>query len=150
MEKKRVYIGADHAGFSLKEFLKKHLESKGHEVYDEGAFILSKRDDYPDFAAKVAKAVADNPQSIGILCCGSAQGMAIAANKISGIRAVAITNIKEATITRTHNNANVLCLAGWYLTRAKASKLADTFIATQFSDHPRHVRRLKKIARLEH
>ena len=95
MQKQVIYLGADHAGFELKEFLKHYLTKKGHEVYDEGAHKLDKLDDYPDYALKVANEVADNLDAKGILCCGSAQGMCIAANKISGIRAVAPANKKK-------------------------------------------------------
>lgn len=149
MNKKVIHLGADHAGFALKQFLKHYLAKKGHEVYDEGAHKLDKKDDYPDYALKVALEVADNPEAKGILCCGSAQGMCIMANKVSGVRAVSPVSLKEATLTRTHNNANVLCLAGWSLTQAKAKKLVDTWLAAEFSNDARHVRRLKKIADLE-
>lgn len=149
MQKRVIHIGADHAGFELKEYLKHSLKKKGHEVYDEGAHKLDKGDDYPDFAIKVAREVADNPESKGILCCGSAQGMCITANKVPSVRAVAPATIKEAQLTRTHNNANVLCLAGWSLTKSKAQKLVDAWLNSEFSNEARHVRRLKKITDLE-
>lgn len=145
MKKEVVYIGADHAGFELKEHIKSYLKRKGYEVYDEGAHTLNKKDDYPDFAYRVARNVADNPDSFGVLCCGSAQGMCIAANKVRNIRAVSAISVKEATLTRTHNNANVLCLSGWYMSNKNAEKITDVFLATHFSNLPRHVRRLKKI-----
>ena len=149
MQKQVIYLGADHAGFELKEFLKHYLTKKGHEVYDEGAHKLDKLDDYPDYALKVANEVADNLDAKGILCCGSAQGMCIAANKISGIRAVAPANKKEALLSRTHNNANILCLAGWSLSRFKARRIVNVWLEAEFSNEPRHVRRIKKIARME-
>lgn len=149
MHKEVVHIGADHAGFALKEALKHYLSKKGHQVYDAGAHKLDKKDDYPDYALKVASEVSENPDAKGILCCGSAQGMCIVANKVAGVRAVSPTNVKEATLTRTHNNANVLCLAGWSLSTAKAKKLVDTWLSAQFSNDARHIRRLKKIADLE-
>ncbi len=149
MHKEVIHIGADHAGFELKESLKHYLSKKGHQVYDEGAHKLDKKDDYPDYALKVAKEVADNPEAKGILCCGSAQGMCIVANKVPSVRAVSPTTAKEALLTRTHNNANVLCLAGWSLSSAKAKKLVDTWLSAQFSNDVRHVRRLKKIADIE-
>lgn len=149
MEKRALYLGADHAGFELKEFLKSYLKKKGFKIYDEGAHKLDKTDDYPDFAAKVAREVAENPDALGILFCGSAQGMCIAANKILNIRAVAPSNVKEAKITRTHNNANVLCLAGWTLSALKAHKIVDAWLGAEFSNEPRHVRRLKKITDIE-
>lgn len=149
MKKEIIYLGADHAGFELKEFLKAHLMKSGYTVYDLGAHMLDKHDDYPDFAHKVAESVAENDASFGILCCGSAQGMCIVANKQAGIRAVSVINPKEAAITRSHNNANVLCLAGWSLSKPKAAKITNIWLATPFSQEPRHVRRLKKIAQLE-
>lgn len=149
MKKGTLHLGADHAGFELKEQLKDYLEKNGYDLYDEGAHTLDKSDDYPDYALKVAREVTDNPDSKGILCCGSAQGMCIAANKVPGIRAVSPATIKEATLTRTHNNANVLCLAGWSITLAKAKRLVDAWLAANFSNEPRHVRRLKKITDLE-
>ncbi len=149
MEKRVVYLGADHAGFELKEYLKRYLEKKGYEIYDEGAASLDKRDDYPDFAIKVAKDIMRNHEGKGILCCGSAQGMCITANKFQGVRAVSVVNVKEAKITRTHNNANVLCLAGWHLSKPRAVGIVETWLQTPFSNEPRHVRRLKKITDLE-
>lgn len=149
MIKKVIHVGADHAGFELKEHLKKWLLKRGYEVYDEGAHKLDKTDDYTDYAAKVAREIAENPDSKGILCCGSAQGMCIAANKIPQVRAVAPATMKEAMLTRTHNNANVLCLAGWSITASKAQRLVDAWLNAEFSNEPRHVRRLKKIADLE-
>lgn len=149
MEKKVIHLGADHAGFELKEFLKKYLTKKGHETYDEGAHTLKKTDDYPDYALKVAREIADNPEARGILCCGSAQGMCIVANKIPTVRAVAPMSVKEALLTRTHNNANVLCLAGWSLPKTKAAKLVDAWLSAEFSNEPRHVRRLTKITDIE-
>jgi len=149
MQKQVIYLGADHAGFELKEHLKRYLTKKGYEVYDEGAHKIDKLDDYPDYAMKVANEVAENLDAKGILFCGSAQGMCIAANKFSGIRAVAPANKKEALLTRTHNNANILCLAGWSLSRLKARRIVNTWLEAEFSNEPRHVRRLKKIADIE-
>ena len=147
MEQKNVHIGADHAGFALKEHLKKYLQKKGYEVNDVGAKKLVKTDDYPDYAKKVAKAVQKN--GLGILCCGSAEGVCIAANKFKRIRAVAVWSLKNAKLSKEHNNANVLCLSGWQLPRKKAERIVLTWLKTPFSKAKRHVRRLKKIARIE-
>ncbi len=149
MKKSIIHIGADHAGFELKQHLVAYLKKKGYEVYDEGAHKLDKHDDYPDFALKVAREVSDNLDSRGVLCCGSAQGMCITANKVVGIRAVNPATVKEAVITRTHNNANILCLAGWSVTPSKAQRLLDAWLDAEFSNEARHVRRLKKITDLE-
>ncbi|MEA3272071.1 MAG: RpiB/LacA/LacB family sugar-phosphate isomerase, partial [Patescibacteria group bacterium] len=117
----KIFLGADHAGFKLKEQIKKYLEKSGHKVLDEGALKYNKKDDYPDFAAKVAKKVkGDNS---GVLVCGSSHGVCIAANKFKGVRAVAVSNTKDAKLTRQHNDANVLCLSGWDLSLSRAKKI---------------------------
>ena len=142
-----IYLGADHAGFALKESLKKVL-AKSFSVTDLGAHKFQKNDDYPDIAAKVARtAVKDKIK--GILICGSAEGMCIAANKIKGIRAVAVWTLENARLSREHNDANVLCLSGWQLAPKMAAKIARTWLNTPFSSEARHKRRITKIARLE-
>lgn len=141
-----IYLGADHAGLKLKEQIKKYLEKK-YKVFDLGAFKFEKADDYPDFAAKVAKKVSAG--GTGLLFCGSSHGVCIAANKIQGIRAVAVSNIRDAKLTREHNNANVLCLSGWNLKLDVAKKIVDVWLKTEFSGEERHVRRLEKIKKLE-
>ena len=145
---KEVYIGADHAGFELKEHLKVYLKKQGYDVYDEGAFQLDRHDDYPDFGLKVAKSVAHNLDGFGILCCGSAQGMCIVANKVKGIRAISAADEKEAMITRTHNNANILCLGGRIKKPEEATRLVQIWLETRFAGD-RHARRLEKIAAIE-
>ncbi|MBI2665477.1 RpiB/LacA/LacB family sugar-phosphate isomerase [Candidatus Woesearchaeota archaeon] len=125
----KIYLGADHAGFDLKEALKKWLDKKKILYQDLGNTVLDKNDDYPDFAEKV--------------------GMSIAANKVKGVRAVVPFSVKEAELSREHNDANVLCLSGWYFSPAKATGLVQKFLNTSFSNAVRHKRRLKKIERLE-
>src|SRR5574342_30380 len=147
MEQKTVYIGADHAGFALKEHLKKFLQKKGYPVKDLGAHKFVKGDDYPDYAAKVAKAVQKGGK--GILVCGSAEGVCIAANKLKGIRAVPVWSLQNAKLSRQHNDANILCLSGWQLPKKKAEQITLAWLKTPFSREKRHVRRIKKIARLE-
>ena len=142
-----VYIGADHAGFALKEHLKKFLHSKGYSVKDSGAHKLVKTDDYPVYGAKVAKAV--RKEGKGILICGSAEGICIVANKFKKIRAVAVWTLQNAKLSRQHNDANVLCLSGWELTKKKAEQITLTWLKTPFSGEPRHLRRLKEIQRIE-
>ena len=146
MEQKTVHIGADHAGFALKEHLKKFLQAKGYKVKDHGAHKYVKTDDYPDYAAKVAKAAR---KGMGILVCGSAEGVCIAANKIKGIRAVPVWSLQNAKLSRQHNDANVLCLSGWQLPKKQAEKIALTWLKTPFPGEKRHARRIQKIARLE-
>lgn len=152
----KIYIGADHAGFTLKEKLKKWLTSEGFTVVDKGNTKMNMQDDYPDYGAKVAQAVQKGPskgtwiqQAKGILVCGSSQGVAITANKFKGIRAVTPNTISEAQKTREHNNANVICLSGWKQTPDKAQKLILAWLETGFSAEPRHARRVKKISIIE-
>ena|SRR3989344_8247342 len=141
----KIYLGADHAGFKLKEHLKKALaNSNTIDISPE----YEKDDDYPDIAAKVARAVAKN-KAKGILFCGSAEGVCIAANKIKGIRAVAVWSEKNAKLSREHNDANVLCLSGWQLSPKKAVSIAKLWLKTPFSNESRHKRRIAKIKRLE-
>lgn len=145
---KPIYIGADHAGFPLKEKLRKWLEHKHVPYVDVGNKKLDPKDDYPDFATVLArKVVAD--KSLGILVCGSAQGMCIAANKIKGARAVIPYSLREARLSKEHNNANILCLSGWFTHLHKSKRMIEVFLTTPFSQEPRHVRRLEKIKRLE-
>lgn len=143
-----IYLGADHAGFKLKEKIKKILEKKGYKVLDQGALKFVKTDDYPDFATKVAQKIKKDDDR-GILVCGSSQGVCIAANKFKGVRAVAVSNTRDAKLTREHNDANVLCLSGWNTTTEKAEKIINTWLKTEFSKEPRHVRRVRKINKLD-
>lgn len=146
---KSVFLGADHRGFKLKEQFKPYLEKKGYLVHDLGAYTYDENDDYPDFAVAVAQAVVDAKHGVGILCCGSGQGMCIAANKIKGVRAVNVQSIADAKLSRQHLNSNILCLSGLELPQKKAFAIADTWLTTAFSEAARHNRRLKKIAKLE-
>lgn len=142
----RVYVGADHAGFELKEKLKRALKKDGYEVVDCGAKRYLKTDDYPDYAARVARKVQKGGK--GILLCGSAEGVCIAANKFEGIRAVPVWTLANARLSREHNDANVLCLSGWQLSEAKARRIALEWLETEFSGAERHARRIRKIGEL--
>jgi len=144
-----IYLGADHAGFKLKEQLKKYLQTQKINFEDSGNFKLSKNDDYPEFGFKVAKAVAKDPQNRGILICGSSFGVCIVANKVKGIRAVSVGNIKDAKLSRKHNDANILCLSGWDLNLEIAKKIINIWLKTKFSKAKRHLRRLAMIKRYE-
>ena len=144
----KIYIGADHAGFKLKEKLKVWLLKKKLEIEDAGALTFNPSDDYPDFAEKVARKVV-REKSLGILLCGSAQGMCIAANKVRGVRAVVPFSVKEAELARRHTMANIICLSGWYFNPLKAKKLVWTFLRTPFSKEERHLKRVEKIKQLE-
>jgi ribose 5-phosphate isomerase B len=145
---KTVYIGADHAGFKLKQELKKFLDQQGYKAMDVGAFELDPADDYPVYAYKAAKAVSKN-KAMGILVCGSAEGVCIAANKVKGIRAVAVWTLRNARLSREHNDANILCLSGWEVSPASAKKIVKAWLETGFSGQERHKRRLEEIRRIE-
>lgn len=144
-----IYLGSDHAGHELKLEIATHLEERGEEYRDLGNTFNDPEDDYPDFAFAVAEAVAADADSFGILVCGSAQGVCMAANKVKGVRAAAVTTPEDARLTREHNAANVLCLSGWKRTIEEAGPIVDTFITTEFSGEERHVRRLTKISEYE-
>lgn len=145
---KPIYIGADHAGFALKEKIKRWLEHKHVPYVDIGNKKLDSKDDYPDFAIPLTKKVVGE-KSLGILVCGSAQGMCIAANKIKGARAVIPYSLKEARLSKEHSNANIICLSGWFTHLHQAKRMIEIFLTTPFSQEPRHVRRVEKIKRLE-
>ena len=148
MKKEHVYLGADHAGFELKENIKRYLSDKV-QLSDLGSHKYEKHDDYPKYAQKVAKSVSKDKSAKGILVCGSAQGMCIAANKVKHVRAVTPNTQSEAKLTRQHNDSNVLCLSGWNLSTKEAFKIIDVWLKTEFSKDPRHTRRLKEIAKIE-
>lgn len=146
-----IYIASDHAGFELKKALIEHLKSKGLEVEDIGAHVFDKDDDYPDFIYPCAKKVGENPGSLGIVMGGSGQGEAMAANKALGVRAALYYGAKPEIITlsKEHNNANVLSLGARFLTVDEAVEAVDLWLITKFSGEPRHARRIEKIQKLE-
>ena len=143
----KIAIGADHAGFELKESLRSQLEQAGHEVVDFGT-NSPQPVDYPDFAGKVAHDVAGGAAGRGILVCSTGVGMSIAANKVDGIRAALGTVPDEVRLTREHNDANVLTLGARYLDAPKAMELVNIFLETKF-EGGRHARRVGKIMDLE-
>lgn len=145
----RIVIGADHAGFSLKERLRADLEAAGHEVVDVGAHEYDKDDDYPDFSAAVGRAVAAGEGERGILICGSGVGACIAANKIKGVRACLCHDIYSATQGVEHDDMNVLCLGGLIVGEALARKLVAGFLQASFIGEGRFRRRLDKVLALE-
>ncbi len=144
----RVLIGADHGGFGLKEQVKAHLMGRGHDVVDLGAYSADPVD-YPDVATKVAHGVAAGEAERGILFCGTGIGMAIAANKVPGIRAANIFDPEIAKLAREHNDANVLTLGGRFTPAETAKQIADVFLATEFTHDDRHVRRIGRIHEIE-
>lgn len=144
-EKKVIYLGSDHAGFKAKEELKPYIESKGFEVTDLGCFS-EEPCDYPDIAREVGEKVSEHHGTMGVLLCGSGIGVAMAANKIHGVRAVQAINPELAALARQHNDANVLTMGG-RLTEVSAMKLiVDKFLETKFeNDEERRVRRVEKV-----
>lgn len=145
-----IYIGADHRGFNLKEHIKKFILDKGYAVEDMGAKQFVEEDDYPDFAAAVARKISDNSEaSRGILVCGSGVGVDIVANKFSRVRSVLAFSTDQAYAGRHDDGANVLSLAADYITETDAEKIAQVFLVTPFGAEPRYKRRLDKISRIE-
>src|SRR5690349_6560756 len=145
----KIAIAADHAGFSLKEALRDELMARGHEVVDLGT-DNDQSTDYPDYAAAVAREVAAKHVDRGFLVCSTGVGMAMAANKVPGIRAALAINDEEVRLTRDHNDANVLTFGAKFVDTAQAARMAEVFITTPFSGGARHMRRIAKMAELEH
>ena len=143
----KIAVAADHAGFALKEQLRRRLAQEGHEVVDFGA-TSAESCDYPDFAQPAARDVAQGRSDRGILVCSTGIGMAIAANKIAGVRAAPAQSEDEVRMTREHNDANVLTLGAKYLDEERAIELIHVFLNTEFAGG-RHARRVAKIAQLE-
>jgi ribose 5-phosphate isomerase B len=144
----KIAIAADHAGFVLKEKLRRRLAQEGHEVVDFGT-DSAESCDYPDFAQPAARDVAQGRSDRGILVCSTGIGMALAANKIAGVRAAPAQSEDEVRLTREHNDANVLTLGARYLDEGRAMELIHTFLDTQFAGG-RHARRVAKISQIEH
>lgn len=143
----RVALGADHAGVHLKNAVRSLLEKKGIEVRDVGT-TDDESVDYPDFAETVGRAVVSGEADLGILVCGTGLGMAIAANKIAGVRAASVTDLDSARLAREHNDANVLALGARVTAPDRALEIVETFLDTPFAGG-RHQRRLEKITAIE-
>ena len=145
----RIGIATDHGGFSLKEELLGQLRRTGHEVVDFGALHLSEGDDYPDYVLPLARAVASKEVERGVAICGSGVGASVCANKIRGVRAAVIHDHFSAKQGVEDDHMNILCMGGRTVGPAVALDLLQTFLAAEFSQAPRHLRRLGKIASLE-
>lgn len=139
----QVFIASDHAGFGLKEFVKKVLVERGLEVCDLGA-DSQQRVDYPDFAQKLCERVLATPESRGVLICGSGIGMSIAANRFSGIRAALCTDSYLAKMARLHNDANVLCMGERVIGQGEAEEIVAQFFSVEF-EGGRHIERVSKL-----
>lgn len=139
----KLVIGADHAGFEYKELLKKYLTEKNLTVTDKGTYSKDSVD-YPDFAHPVAGAIENKEAEFGILICGSANGVAITANRHHGVRAAICWNNEVAELARKHNNANIICIPARFVGIDLAKCMTDIFLETSF-EHGRHERRMEKI-----
>ena len=144
----KIAIAADHAGFELKEKLKQKLARDGYQVADFGT-DSTESTDYPDYAQRVAREVGEGRADRGVLVCGTGVGMAMAANKVAGVRAAPLWSEDEARLAREHNDSNVATFGARLIDDARASQLMDVFLNTEFSGG-RHARRVAKIAQLEH
>jgi ribose 5-phosphate isomerase B len=145
----RVGIATDHGGFSLKEEMVTQLRAAGHEVIDFGAQSLSPDDDYPDVVVPLAQAVAEGKVDRGVAICGSGVGASVCANKVPGIRAALIHDHFSARQGVEDDPMNILCMGGRTVGPAVAWDLVQTFLAAEFSQAERHLRRLKKVALIE-
>ena len=152
----KIYLGADHAGWDLKEKIKVYLRGLGYEVADEGAFALDPNDDYPDFIDIVAKLVASDPESRGIIFGGSGQGEAMCANRYKRVRATVYYGSPRAELrgeddweiiklSREHNNANILSIGARLVDEGEAKRAIKLWLETPFSGADRHIRRLAKL-----
>lgn len=150
-----IHIGADHAGFELKEALVRYLQKLGYEVVDHGAHLYDEFDDYPDFVAPVGRAVSNQPNRVrGIVIGGTGQGEAMTANQFPNVRAVVFygdkifKNSSIIKLSREHNDANVLSLGARFLSVSEAKRAVKTWLTTPFPGEYKHVRRIKKIEKI--
>lgn len=143
----KLSLGVDHGATALRSALLEHLRQRGHEIIDHGT-DSTESVDYPDFARLVADDVLSGRAQCGILCCTTGIGMSISANKVPGIRAALVRHEDEASLTRRHNNANVLCLGGLHTTPYEAARLVDAFLGSEF-EGGRHARRVDKFSQWE-
>jgi len=145
----RVALGSDHAGFEQKEHLRTYLEQQGHVVTDVGTRSGDESVDYPDFAFDVGRTVASGDADFGVLVCGTGVGMAMAANKVDGVRAANVTDPEFARLARAHNDANVVAVSGRFIPAEVNERIVDAFLATAF-EGGRHGQRVDKINGAEH
>lgn len=143
-----IYIGADHRGFELKEFLKEYLKNEGHEVEDVGAFTFNPEDDYVDYAIKTAEMVEGTKGDKGILLCGSGHGMELVANRFPNVRAILSFNDDVTQQGREDEDANIIVLPADYVSEEEAKERLRIFLTTEKSTEERHVRRRNRIANL--
>ncbi|SMO77895.1 RpiB/LacA/LacB family sugar-phosphate isomerase [Solitalea koreensis] len=146
---KQIGVASDHAGFELKQYLKKILLDTGYEVRDFGNIQMQPNDDYPDYIIPLARAIAEGSVTRGIAICGSGVGACVAANKIAGVRACLIHEKFSAHQGVEDDDMNMICLGGRVIDQSLAWELTSIFLSAKFSKEKRHIRRLKKITALE-
>lgn len=144
----KIVIGCDHAGFGIKEAVKKHIEEMGHEVTDVGTYSAESCH-YPVYASAACKKILDGECELGILICGTGIGMSMAANKHNGIRAACCSDVFSARLTREHNNANVLCFGERVVGIGTAYDLVDAFLGAKYLNNGNHVTRVAMLADIE-
>jgi ribose 5-phosphate isomerase B len=145
----RVHIGGDHAAYELLGELVTFLEAEGHEVTNHGPHAYDAEDDYPVFVLRAAQAVAADPESLGVVLGGSGNGEQMAANKVAGIRAALAYDAELAQLAREHNNAQVVSIGARFTAPELAKEIVRTFLATPFSQAPRHARRIAMVEAFE-
>lgn len=145
----RVHIGSDHAGFELKNHLRKHLEEAGHTVLDHGPEVYDADDDYPTYCLRTGECVAAQPGTLGIVVGGSGNGEQMAANKVRGVRAALAWNAETAELARRHNDANVVSIGARMHTLEEATAIAGVFVSTDFTGDIRHSRRIDMLSSYE-
>ncbi len=145
----KLILGSDHGGFKLKAYLKKYLDKKKIAYEDIGAHSLDPDDDFPQYAVKVAKKVAKNKGVMGVLSCGNAQGICIAANKVKGARAATCYDAYTARTSRKDDDANIICLRGRKFPFSKSAKILQKWLDTPFSKEARFIRRLKQVSKIK-
>lgn len=144
MPQTTFYIGSDHAGYKLKEFLRKYLVSEGHDVVDFSPTFKA-GDDYPVYAKNVARAIQKHKPALGVLVCGSGHGMEMAADRFRGVRAFVARTSKDAKLAREHNHANVIVFGAWMTGRDEAKRILTAWMKAKPSRAARHVRRVKQL-----
>lgn len=144
---KKIYIGCDHAALEMKAALIEYIKTLGFEPVDEGTYTPDSVN-YPEYAKKVALAVKDDKDSLGVLICGTGIGMSLAANKVKGIRAAAVSEVYSAKLTRQHNNSNIVCIGARVIGIETAKMIVEAFLTTEF-EGGRHQTRVDMITAIE-
>ncbi len=144
----KLYIACDHAAIEMKDEITAYLREKGHDVEDLG-INTGEKIDYPVAAEKVARKVVSDNSSRGILICGTGIGMSIAANKVKGVRAAAVSEVYSAKLTRIHNNSNIICFGARVIGIETAKMIVDAYLEAEFEDGGRHSARVELITKLE-